>query len=112
MPGASVEQIRAHLRDEHGSVRTRRGVKDALHAIGLGAKTTRVTEQLTLLRGVQRRTPATYNQARAKLRNEDGKLRTNLEVVEALHASGLGASSERIAILLKAARDDAMTLDE
>jgi hypothetical protein len=53
LPGATVEQINAHLHNDDGSLRTRRDVASALHAAGLGADSARITAQMRAARGPQ-----------------------------------------------------------
>ncbi|MEO4016095.1 hypothetical protein [Pseudomonas rossensis] len=42
-PGATDDQIRAHMRNSDGELKTRKAVVKALHAAGLGANTTRLS---------------------------------------------------------------------
>ncbi|TPG84388.1 hypothetical protein EAH72_35085, partial [Pseudomonas caspiana] len=120
LPGATVEQINAHLHNDDGSLRTQKDVASALHAAGWGASTTRIAAQLQAAGGARttriaaqlhaaggaRYLPgATVEQINAHLRNDDGSLRTQKDVASALHAAGWGASAARIAAQLQAARE-------
>jgi hypothetical protein len=53
LPGATDEQINAHLRNDDGSLRTQKKVAGALHAAGLGAGVARIYAQLWAARGPQ-----------------------------------------------------------
>ncbi|WLI10732.1 MULTISPECIES: hypothetical protein [Pseudomonas] len=102
--GATDAQINAHLHNDDGSLRTRRGVVSALHAAGLGASTARITARRQAAGGARHLRGATDAQINAHLRNTDGSLRTQRAVASALHAAGLGADTTRIRAQLQAAR--------
>ncbi|WLI10787.1 MULTISPECIES: hypothetical protein [Pseudomonas] len=101
--GTTGEQINAHLRNDDGSLRTHKDVASALRAAGLGADTSRITAQLQAAGGTRRLRGTTDAQIDAHLHNDDGSLRTQTDVLSALHAVGLGASSTRIAAQVQAA---------
>jgi len=103
LPSATDEQIRTHLRNDDGSLRTRADVNKALHAVGLGASDTRLATQLQAAGGARKLPGATDEQIRAHLRNADDTLRIKKDVIRALHAIGLGASEERLTAQLRAA---------
>jgi len=103
LPGATDEQIRAHLHNDDGSLRPQKDVVSALHAIGLGAGELRVTAQLRAVGATRYMPGATDEQIRTHLYRDNGSLRTKPEVADALHDAGLGVSDGRLGTLLRAA---------
>ncbi|WLI10686.1 hypothetical protein [Pseudomonas sp. FP603] len=101
--GATDEQITAHLHNTDGALRTRSGVASALHAAGLGAGSARIAAQLQAAGSARKLRGATDAQIDAHLHNDDGSLRTQTDVISALHAAGLGADTSRITARLQAA---------
>ncbi len=101
-PGATEDQIRNHLYDDSGALRTAKAVRSALHAAGLGAKETRIGDLLQAVQGVKQRPSATDAQIREHLYDDEGSLRTQKEVIEALHAIGVGASRKSVGTRLHA----------
>ncbi|WLI10758.1 MULTISPECIES: hypothetical protein [Pseudomonas] len=101
--GATDNQISAHLHNDDGSLRTRRGVTSALRAAGLGADQGRIAAQLQAAGGARHLRGATDAQIDAHLHNTDGSLRTQRAVASALHAAGLGAGNGRIVPALRQA---------
>jgi hypothetical protein len=104
LTSATDAQITAHLHNDDGSLRTRRGVASVLHTAGLGAGVARITAQLQAAVGARLRPGATDAQIDAHLHNDDGSLRTRSDVASDLHAAGLGAGVARITARLQAAR--------
>jgi hypothetical protein len=102
---SSIALLSAQLRNPDGTLRTGSEVIDALHDSGLGGRRSRISSLLQAARGVMHRPPASNAQISAQLWNTDGTLRTGSEDTSALHASGLGAGTARIATLLQAAKE-------
>ncbi|WP_223538375.1 hypothetical protein, partial [Pseudomonas sp. GL-B-16] len=103
LPSATNDQIRAHLKNDDGTLRTKKAVVSALHAAGLGADKYRIPNQLQAAGGGRRLRGATNDQIRARLKNDDGTLRTQQAVASSLNAAGVGARSARILAQLQAA---------
>ncbi|WP_223538006.1 hypothetical protein [Pseudomonas sp. GL-B-16] len=100
---ATNEQIRAELKNDDGTWRTKRAVASSLHTAGVGVSNNRILAQLQAAGGVRRLPSATNDQIRAQLENDDGTWRNRSDVTSALHAAGLGADNYRIQTQLRAA---------
>ncbi|MCF5166481.1 hypothetical protein GIW45_20975 [Pseudomonas congelans] len=114
-PGATDEQIKAHLHNADGSLRSHRDVANALHAAGLGVDNNRVVAQLRSTGEARNRPGATDEQINAHLHNADGSLRSHRDVANALHAAGLGVDNNRVVAQLRStgeARNRSSATDE
>ena len=111
---ASNDDIKSHMYNADGSLRTRIQIERALRNSDFSLNDTGFTAQIQAVRadlrrlGVsdQRRTdivrpPASDDQIRAHLRDGDGRIRTYKEILSDLHEMGLGASDNRVASLKK-----------
>ncbi|WP_223538251.1 hypothetical protein, partial [Pseudomonas sp. GL-B-16] len=104
LPSATNDQIRAHLKNGDGTLRTERAVASSLHTAGVGVSNNRILAQLQAAGGVRRLPSATNEQIRAFLKNADGTWRNRSDVISALHVAGLGADNYRVQNQLRAAR--------
>jgi hypothetical protein len=103
LPGATPEQIKAHLRKNDGSLRTHKDVVSALRAVGVGVRYSRVVAELQTAGAARPLPGATDEQITAHLHNKDDSLRTQAEVRSALRADGLGVDSHRLPALMQVA---------
>jgi len=101
---ATDDQIRAQLWNSDHTPRGVIAIAGALHALGLGAGKLRIATQLRAVRDPTVRPSASDSQLRERLRNPNGEPRSVLAVKDALHASGLGASNNRITKELQSLR--------
>lgn len=113
-PSSRDDQIRAHLRNQDGSLRKQEEILNALHDAGLGAANERIAKELVTVREVIKRPSAEDHQILPHLRNKNGSLRTQRQVAAALPEVGLGAANERIADLINDVLDEDkdVTMDE
>jgi hypothetical protein len=98
MPSATNEEIKKHLLNDDGTLRTHTAVVKAVHDAGKGAGNERI---LVLLQALQRETD---DEIKTHLRNDDGTLRNREAVVGSLNAAGKRVGHERINKLLREAR--------
>ncbi len=103
MQSATNAQIRALIENSNGVLKNRKDISIALHAKGLTASNNHITSMLQSLRGVRRRKGAADEDIMAQLSNSDGTIRTNEEVVTALHKTESGVKNARITELFKKA---------
>jgi len=106
LPGATDEQIGAHLHNDDGSLRTQRSLASSLNASGVGASQGRISAQLRAAGGVQLKPGATDAQIGTHLHDVDGSLRSRIAVSSALNTAGFGASDKRIGAALRKAREE------
>ena len=103
---ATDDQIRGYSRNADGSLRSSREIAAALHNDGFKAANERIRKQVkpnavpSALGRQSQRTSATDQQILEYSRNEDGTVKTNEEVISALHADGLSAAKNRITTAL------------
>ncbi len=99
---ATDDQIREHLCNPNGTLRTRQEIADAVNAAGLKVGVARIDSMRQEAGALPKRTRATDEEIRAQLRNADGTLRTQRGIGAALRATGSSASHSRIASQLHA----------
>ena len=104
---ATDDIIKKYLHKTDGTVRTVVAVESAMREDGFGVGDKRIRKQLNLVRGDVRLPAANDAQITAQLRTTKGTLRTEDQVLAALHAEGIGARKDRIARLLRVARETA-----
>lgn len=99
--GATDEQLSNQTRHEDGSLKTQKEVANDLHGQNIGADNNRIVKQLRGTREVRRK--ATDEDIVINLRREDGTFKKTKQVVDDMHALGLGVAPQRVVAQLKAA---------
>ncbi len=102
------DEIRALIRGPDGNLRTHREVRDKLYALGRTASSSLIHSIFQNLEGRRVLPSASDGEISARLRNPDGTLRNEKDVLRALHADKLGARGERIRSLIRQAPDNLM----
>ncbi len=97
------DEIKALIRDPSGNMKTHREVCDELNALGRTAHYPRVSSILRDAGGKRAGLSASDEEIKARLRNPDGTLRNEKDVLRALHADELGAQNRRIHFFLRQA---------